>query len=80
MGTLLMLTGIAVVGLVGVALASRRRTGRLGINSQLPACPVCGTVPSPLRWPTSWRQALWGGWTCSHCGTEFDKWGTSIAK
>jgi hypothetical protein len=21
---------------------------------------------------------MWGGWTCSNCGCEMDKWGTEI--
>lgn len=38
-------------------------------------CPICGT-PVPLyRHPTSFRQALWGGWTCKECGTEMDRFG-----
>ena len=31
-----------------------------------------------VRKPTSFRQAAWGGWTCSKCGCEIDKWGIEI--
>jgi hypothetical protein len=24
------------------------------------------------------RQALWGGWTCSNCGTEMDRSGNQV--
>jgi hypothetical protein len=43
-------------------------------------CPSCG-MPVPLfRTPTSLRQALRGGWTCSNCGTEMDREGNEIVR
>jgi DNA-directed RNA polymerase subunit RPC12/RpoP len=39
------------------------------------ACPRCGTQPPAFRRPTSTRQMLWGGWTCSNCGAELDRRG-----
>ena len=36
-------------------------------------CPVCDTAVPAFRWPTSFRQALWGGWTCVTCSTEIDR-------
>lgn len=27
-----------------------------------------------MRTPSSFRQAMWGGYTCETCGTEMDKW------
>lgn len=41
----------------------------------VPDCPECGAAPKHTRLPTSWRQAIWGGYTCGSCGTDFDKWG-----
>lgn len=38
-------------------------------------CPECGTEVPTFRRPASVRQALWGGWTCSECGTEMDRHG-----
>ena len=36
-------------------------------------CPTCNK-PFPFwRTPTSLNQALWGGWTCEHCGSETDR-------
>ena len=38
-------------------------------------CPRCsGTLPD-FRFPTSLRQAMWGGWTCPRCHGEFDRQG-----
>ena len=41
-------------------------------------CPDCGTPVPRFRHPTSFRQALWGGWTCSECGTEMDRHGDEL--
>jgi hypothetical protein len=40
-----------------------------------PDCPTCGTQQPARRKPTSLRQLMWGGWTCSNCGTEIDRHG-----
>ena len=36
-------------------------------------CPVCGEPLGLARAPRSWRQALWGGFVCSKCGTQLDR-------
>jgi hypothetical protein len=45
-----------------------------------PNCPTCGTQQPAIRKPTSFRQAIWGGWTCAHCGTEIDRHGAAIER
>jgi hypothetical protein len=45
-----------------------------------PNCPTCGTKQPAQRKPTSFRQMLWGGWTCKECGTEIDRHGQAIEK
>jgi len=52
--------------------------GDLGINFSLPNCPNCGRKVPAIRNPTSIQQAMWGGWTCSFCSCEIDKWGKEI--
>ena len=42
-------------------------------------CPACSTLSPALRCPRTWRQFLFGGWTCRACGTPFDKWGRPLA-
>lgn len=31
-----------------------------------------------VRKPANWKQALWGGWTCPRCGSEYDRWGRKV--
>jgi predicted RNA-binding Zn-ribbon protein involved in translation (DUF1610 family) len=51
-------------------------TGRANVNPGLwKSCPVCGTKMPLMRVPKTRQQALWGGWTCSTCGTELDRRG-----
>jgi hypothetical protein len=76
---------VVIVGLltVGAVLGIRdtiRRRGNWGINFKQAVCTQCDT-PMPMvtvRMPTSWRQAMWGGWTCPECGFELDKWGRPV--
>jgi hypothetical protein len=49
-----------------------------GINLRRVRCPRCAAAQRWLRWPTSGRQAMWGGHTCAHCGCEMDKWGRPL--
>jgi hypothetical protein len=51
---------------------------RWGINPKPADCPRCGQPFPRIRKPQNRRQALWGGATCAHCGTEVDKWGREI--
>ena len=43
-------------------------------------CPRCGTPVPRFRNPTSFRQALWGGWTCANCATEMDRNGRELLR
>jgi ribosomal protein L37E len=66
---------------VGAALMIRdtcRRKGAMGLNFRKVDCPRCGMKAPAIRIPTSLHQAMWGGWTCSRCETEIDKWGREI--
>jgi hypothetical protein len=61
-----MLMGLIALGfLAGTRLAS-------------PKCPTCETRQPAIRKPTSFRQLIWGGWTCATCGTEIDRHGKAI--
>ena len=42
------------------------------------SCDVCGAPMPTVRKPANWRQALWGGWTCPVCHSEFDRWGRNL--
>ena len=68
---------ILVVGITTVFAASRRR-GRWGINFVRVQCPSCGHPLPKSRQPATARQTLWGGWTCSICLSEVNKWGKQM--
>jgi hypothetical protein len=66
---------------IGHALVERdthRRRGKWGINTDPVHCPQCGEPAPAVRAPKSWRQTLWGGWTCAKCGIDYDKWGQAL--
>src|SRR5437667_8627000 len=48
---------------------------RWGINVGPVFCPCCKASLPSIRPPQNLRQTLWGGGTCTKCGTEVDKWG-----
>lgn len=50
------------------------------INLSPVRCPSCGCPMKSFRVPKNLRQALWGGGTCSSCGSEMDKWGKLIER
>jgi hypothetical protein len=64
---------------VVVVLGTIRKT-KWGINPVGSLeCPRCHTVQGAIRLPRSMRAALWGGYTCHHCGTEVDKWNRPVS-
>ena len=69
------LLGMAMIVVIYGTFTKRK----WGINLDPVACPRCGTSAPAIRQPASRQQALWGGWTCEVCGTEFDKWGREVA-
>lgn len=56
------------------------RQGKMGINLSSVKCPKCGRRMPMIRRPANQTQALWGGWTCKHCGCEMDKYGVEVSK
>jgi hypothetical protein len=68
------------VALLTLSFITRRwpKQGKWGINFEPRSCPQCGTARPETRRPTSFRQLWWGGWTCSNCGCEMDKYGEQI--
>ena len=62
----------AIGGAVGGGLAG------LMIAGWGKRCPRCGTDLPATRWPTSFKQAIYGGWTCQKCGCEVDRKGNAI--
>lgn len=54
------------------------RKGKIGINTNTVHCPTCNPKAPMVRVPLNSREFLWGGWTCKHCGCEFDKYGSEM--
>ena len=75
---LFVIFGILGLGMLLVVYGTLAKN-RWGINVELPNCPQCNTQSPTVRTPRSRQQLLWGGWTCSVCQTEIDKWGRRIA-
>jgi hypothetical protein len=46
-----------------------------GYNFSPVKCPTCQTLQPWKRKPADDDERLWGGWTCTNCGTKMDKWG-----
>ncbi|WP_141249603.1 hypothetical protein [Sphingobium sp. D43FB] len=72
------LVAFAIIG-AAVYLICRNKRARsaVGINLKPPKiCPNCSEALPFFRFPKSFKQALVGGWTCSRCHSEIDKWGT----
>jgi hypothetical protein len=63
---------------IGLILHGSIKKNRFGINLDTVVCPNCQVELPATRKPANLRQFLWGGWTCSNCGRECDKWGQSI--
>jgi predicted amidophosphoribosyltransferase len=70
----------STVFVIKLAVDQMRMKGRLlGISLRPLVCPKCDQRVPYLRAPNSTRQALWGGWTCSACGTEMDRHGHDVS-
>jgi hypothetical protein len=75
---LLVLVSALLIGLVLIAHGSIAKND-WGVNPDPVSCPKCNAQLSYIRQPKSFRQALWGGYTCANCNCEIDKWGREIA-
>jgi hypothetical protein len=75
----IVVASLVLLGILLVVIGTVTKN-RWGINLESGDCPACGSPISQVRQPKSLRQALWGGWTCSKCGCEMDKWGRLITR
>jgi hypothetical protein len=71
--TVLLLVSLPL--LFGGAVWSRWHAQRRGIGMFGAVCPRCAEPLPTIRKATSWREALWGGWTCQNCGCKVDRYG-----
>ena len=80
MGLFVLVVGaILALGIIVLVLGTLFKT-QWGINaSRAIECPGCHQVHGQIRKPRNMRQALWGGFTCDHCGLEVDKWNRPVS-
>ena len=72
---LILAIGVALILLLGLVIYGTVVRNDWGINFARVVCPNCGGEMARTRAPASFREALWGGGTCSQCGSKSDKWG-----
>jgi hypothetical protein len=76
-GTWSYVFGFIAGGALLLAYASAKSP--FGVNLATVNCPRCGEPQAQLRRPRSFRQAIWGGYTCPKCGCDMDRWGKPVA-
>jgi hypothetical protein len=52
--------------------------GKWGLPKGPVNCSIFGSSPLLFRKPANSRQMIWGGWPCSKCGNELDKYGVPV--
>jgi len=75
----IVVASLVFLGILLVAIGTVTKN-RWGMNLESVNCPACGSPLPQVRQPKSFRQALWGGWTCAKCGCEMDKWSLLITR
>lgn len=82
MKTVIPIVAGLIAGLIALWFITKKwpTTGKWGINLNRVSCTRCGTRQRAVRMPTSFRQMMWGGWTCKECGCEMDKYGVEIKR
>jgi hypothetical protein len=70
--------GLALSFVFFIVLTFIKKDGehaKWGIPLKRPNCPNCGLKQPLFRKPKNESQLLWGGYNCSKCDTEMDKYG-----
>lgn len=75
---LIVACGLGVIAIAAILVHGTVTKSKMGINLDPSKCSRCQTSMPSVRVPKSFRQAMWGGWTCPNCGCEIDKWGREI--
>lgn len=70
---------LLLAGVVAIYLGTKNKT-KWGINTQAVSCTKCETPFAKIRKPQTIQQKLWGGYSCSTCNIEVDKWGRDISE
>jgi len=65
---------LAIEFIIYLRQASKKQS-KYGINLKAVYCANCNMKQPFIRIPKNLSQTLYGGTTCSKCGTELDKYG-----
>lgn len=86
---------LAIIFVLNLAFGERGGAGRVAIpllfglyafafigraNLASATCPTCATEQPRWRKPSSFRQLMFGGWTCANCGAGIDRHGKAIER
>ena len=75
---LILTLGIVLGIIIWLNKMSKQKT-KYGLNlSKRIYCSTCSTEQSIIRVPKNRNQILFGGFTCSVCQTELDKYGNEV--
>ncbi len=66
-------TPAGIAGAIGGGLAALVAVIFLGLKRGNKPCPTCGENLPAFRLLRNFRQFMWGGWTCTRCGHEVDR-------
>jgi len=74
---LIILFFVAAVPIVAGLFVRRqiRTKGKFALRPLRVVCPHCRSPQPFIREPNSFKQMMFGGYTCETCGTEIDKYG-----
>jgi hypothetical protein len=65
------------IGLV-IALVEIVLRLRMGASLAPMRCPNCATPQPFVRGPISFRRSIQGGWACTKCAIEIDRYGRAV--
>jgi len=74
----LLARGLMMIFALVVFLILGRRKHRYGLNFKRVYCPNCKLKQPWIRKPANKMQKMFGGWTCSKCKTQMDKYGDVV--
>lgn len=72
------LYAVVLIGILIYFIRASKNQSKNGINLKAVYCPNCKTKQPFIRIPKNTSQTLYGGTTCSKCGTELDKYGNIV--
>lgn len=70
---------VIMLGVIIWLITMTKRKSKYGLNLKAVDCPICATQQPMIRFPKNKNQAFYGGYTCTKCQAELDKYGDVIS-